>query len=600
MKEKKKYSVVSNVCFYLCWFAKYEPIVLVLGGVEVILRVLHPYLEMYLPKLTLDLVIEGVTIEHLFLVLGMFILLMILSSSLGKAVTIGAYFPINNQGKHFMGQLFLKSLRIPYSDVETGSKKKLYDKAISDFLSGNGCVSFRMIYLIKFFFVQVGCFFLYATVLSFLNWWLMAVLLGLSVFNYLIGKRQNQFMESMRGVMANNEKHFRYLTSAMGNTQAAKDIRIFGMGTWLLKIREDILQEKRVLNRKIERKLFKYGEINHVLSILRDLGAYAFLLYQTINGSITASEFVLYFSAISGLSGFVSTIMDIYSELINCSNITKNIREYLELPEENETDVPHFIDELQMPVSITFQDVCFSYQFKEEAPKKLFDHLNLTIRAGEKIALVGVNGAGKTTFVKLLCGMYEPDSGRILVNGIDRREFSKKEWYRLFSVVFQEPFFIPFQIGENLAMTTADKVDEERAWDALEKAGLKEMFEEKQIGLDSFMSKVVSEYGIDFSGGQQQKLLLARALYKNASVLVLDEPTAALDPIAENEVYENYRKYSENKTAIFISHRLASTRFSDRILMIEDGKILEEGTHEQLMKMDGAYAKMFEIQSQYY
>lgn len=287
--------------------------------------------------------------------------------------------------------------------------------------------------------------------------------------------------------------------------------------------------------------------------------------------------------------------------LLDCSNSTKVIREYLEQPDQNENTGTHSIDELQKPISITFQDVCFSYQSADgESPKMLFDHLNLTIQAGEKIALVGVNGAGKTTFIKLLCGMYEPDSGKILVNGIDRKEFSKEEWYRLFSVVFQETFFIPFQIGENLAMTTADKVDEARAWDALEKAGLKEMFEEQQIGLDAFMSKTVSKYGIDFSGGQQQKLLLARALYKNGSVLVLDEPTAALDPIAESEIYENYRKYSENKTAIFISHRLASTRFSDRIIMMENGKLIEEGTHEKLMQQGGAYANMFEIQSQYY
>lgn len=231
---------------------------------------------------------------------------------------------------------------------------------------------------------------------------------------------------------------------------------------------------------------------------------------------------------------------------------------------------------------------------------RIFDHLNLTIHAGEKIALVGVNGAGKTTLVKLLCGMYDPDEGQILLNGIDRNEFPREELYKLFSIVFQETLILPFTVGENLSMNRIEQVDEARAWDCLNKAGLGGFFREQGIGIRRYMTKQLMKDGLELSGGQKQRFLLARALYKDAPILVLDEPTAALDPIAESQVYDSYQRYTDGKTAIFISHRLASTRFSDRIVLIEDGKILETGSHEELVRAAGSYAKMFELQSSYY
>ena len=372
-----------------------------------------------------------------------------------------------------------------------------------------------------------------------------------------------------------------------------------------------MIGDQQEVNRKLYRKRSLYEKIGFLLSFGRDLGAYGFLLYQALEGRVSVSEFVLYFGAITGFSGFVLAIMNSLSELRAAANSADYLRAYMNLPEEDVSKGDRHISELTMPLQIEFVNVSFSYQdavedgeeeISEEAAKGkvVFEHLDLTIHAGEKIALVGVNGAGKTTLVKLLCGMYDPDEGKILLNGIDRREFPKKELYQLFSVVFQEPLVLPFTVGENLVMDKADRVEEDRAWEALEKAGLKTVFEEKKIRLDTYMTKRLMNNGIELSGGQQQRFLLARALYKDAPVLVLDEPTAALDPIAEKEVYENYNRYSGGKTAVFISHRLASTRFSDRIVLLEDGKITEMGTHEELLDRNGKYAEMFRVQSNYY
>ena len=253
--------------------------------------------------------------------------------------------------------------------------------------------------------------------------------------------------------------------------------------------------------------------------------------------------------------------------------------------------------ELHFPPEIEFRNVSFSYG---QAEPEIFRNLNLTIRPGEKIALVGANGAGKTTLVKLLCGLYEPDEGQILIGGVDRNLFPREEIYRLFSAVFQEQLILPFTVGENLAMDRAERIDGRRAWEALNKAGLGDLFRQRGIGLKSYMTKVMMENGVELSGGERQRFLLARALYKDGPILVLDEPTAALDPIAESRIYARYNQYSQGKTALFISHRLASTRFSDRIVLLEKGRIAEMGTHEELMRAQGAYAKMYEIQSSYY
>lgn len=605
----KHYSILSDVIYFIRYFKRYEPIVLLCCVVEIILGAVNPFFLIYLPKLALDLAEGEASMEKAVLLLGGLVLLTMVTGGTYGMVNFGKYYYYNDQRVNFLGLIFLKSLRIPYGYTESGAIKKIYWKAYNTLANGDFSASSQMVQGTVGLLKNVLCFLLYSTVLGTLSIWMLLAIILISFLNYLIGMHQIQYEESLREEYAEANKRWNCVRAAMGNTQGAKDIRIFGMKPWLVQLRDMSIADICKVKRKSSKRKSLYEKLEFLLSAIRDLGAYGYLLYQAVNGMLTAGEFVLYFGAVTGFSGFVISIMDSILYLRSAANSTDYVRTYMELPEEDRTTGSRHIGELDGAVEIEFRNVSFAYRDSGEAGeegeaasagKKIFEHLNLTIHAGEKIALVGINGAGKTTLVKLLCGMYEPDEGEIFINGIDRREFPKLEYYKLFSVVFQEQLIFPFTVGENIALQKAERVDEEKAWDALEKAGLKEVFEEKKIGMKSYMTKVMTKDGIELSGGQQQSFLLARALYKDAPVLVLDEPTAALDPIAESGVYENYNKYSEGKTAVFISHRLASTRFSDRIAMIENGKILEMGTHEELMRRDGAYAKMFRIQSSYY
>lgn len=244
-----------------------------------------------------------------------------------------------------------------------------------------------------------------------------------------------------------------------------------------------------------------------------------------------------------------------------------------------------------------FENVSFKYPGHDNYVLK---NINLTIKNGMKLAVVGVNGAGKTTFIKLIMKLYEPTEGRILLNGVDIKEYNRQEYFKLFSPVFQNVECFAMPIYQNVSFADEENTDMDKVNAVLEQSGLKAKIDTYESGIHTNLLKIFDKKGIDLSGGEKQRLAMARALYKDGKVVILDEPTAALDALAEDRMYREFEDMIQNKTAIFISHRLGSTRFCDKIAMFEDGSVVEEGTHDELMKKDDKYAYMFRIQSQYY
>ncbi len=251
---------------------------------------------------------------------------------------------------------------------------------------------------------------------------------------------------------------------------------------------------------------------------------------------------------------------------------------------------------LTAPYELQLEDVSYRYPGAE---KNTIAHMSLTLHPGENLAIVGLNGAGKTTLVKLICGFLDPTGGRVLLNGQDIRQYNRRDYYKLFEAVFQDFSVLSCTVAENVAQAM-DGIDEEKVRYCLDQAGLTEKITSLPAGIKTHVGRDVYLDGVEFSGGQTQRLMLARALYKDAPILVLDEPTAALDPIAEDDIYQKYNEMTRGRTSLFISHRLASTRFCDRILFLENGRVVEEGTHDQLMAQNGGYAKLFAVQSKYY
>ena len=304
---------------------------------------------------------------------------------------------------------------------------------------------------------------------------------------------------------------------------------------------------------------------------------------------------MLYLTAVSGAATWVTGILTQCNQLHKESIDLSKIQEYLNIPEPFS-----FEGGAQPPAAngyeLRLENVSFRYP---DTKKDILKQMNLTIHPGEKLAVVGLNGAGKTTMVMLLCGFYDPTEGRVLLNGQDIREFDRRQYYDLFSAVFQGFSILDTTIAECVAQT-AENIDTEKVNRCLAKAGLTETVSKFPHGVNTHFGRDVYLDGVQLSGGQTQRLMLARALYKDGPILILDEPTAALDPIAENDIYQKYSDMTAGKTSVFISHRLASTRFCDRILFIADGGIAEEGTHQELMAKGGAYAELFAVQSRYY
>ena len=332
-----------------------------------------------------------------------------------------------------------------------------------------------------------------------------------------------------------------------------------------------------------------------ILTVARNGIAYIYLINMVLNEGLSVSEFLLYFTAVSTFTAWVMGILQEMSALHKESLDISRLREFLDYPEpfkfENGKDIP-----AAESYELKLENVSFRYPGAET---DTIHGLNLTVRPGEKLAIVGLNGAGKTTLVKLLCGLLDPTEGAVLLNGKDIRDFNRRSYYDLFSAVFQEFSVLDVTVAEQIAQTTVD-IDYDIISDCVEKAGLTSTIEKLPKGLETHVGREVHLDGVLFSGGQTQRLMLARALYKNGPILLLDEPTAALDPIAENDIYMKYSEMTSGKTSLFISHRLASTRFCDRIIFIADGGIKEEGTHESLLALGGEYANLFEVQSRYY
>ena len=499
---------------------------------------------------------------------------------------------------HFQKKYIHKVMDIDYDRLESQNRQQVLGNVADSVGKGKGLSEIKYFtYFIEYFVLVL----LYGTLLSFVNPLLtLAVLFTVFVDLRILAfarKKHGQYYEEL----SLQSRRMNYINAQSQSGAAGKDIRIYKLLDWFLKKYDESLLAMNETHGKI--MVWYTGRllVGALLAFLRNMFVYAYLLWQLIQRQISTADFVFYVGLVNSLTGNFEMILRLLMSLNSTSLAISYIRELLDWKDDwkrGEGIGEKALQELlTKPVKLELRDLSFTYPGSE---KPTLSHIDLTVKPGEKLALLGLNGAGKTTLVKLICGFYHPTEGQILINDIPQERFSREEYEHVVSVLFQDCTFLPVSLDENLTGEEKEETDREWLDQSLDFSGFRERYERLPDKGETMLIKEVNEGAMDFSGGEKQKILFARAMYKKAPLLILDEPTAALDPIAENQLYMNYKDAAKGATSIYISHRLSSTRFCNRIVLLEGGSLVEEGSHEELMRGDTRYAELFYMQSKYY
>ncbi len=445
--------------------------------------------------------------------------------------------------------------------------------------------------------VALLSFIIYIVMLTNVNIILIMVSAITCIISFFISKKINEWGYRHRKEKEEYTNKLLYASNNSEDLSFAKDVRIFGMKQWIDDMYYVALNMLNNFAKRREKNYFNADFIDIIFAFARNGLAYFYLIHLVLSESIAVSEFLLYFTTVSAFTSMLTQFLNKLGEIQKQSIEISALTEFLEMKELFKfEDGKSISPKNNTKYELKLNNLSFKYPKANEFTLK---NINLTLKPGEKIAVVGLNGAGKTTLVKLLCGFYDPTEGEVLLNGENIKDFNRRDYYTFFTAVFQDFSVLDVPITENVAQSKTD-IDFEKVNDCIQKAGLTNKVNSLENGVYTYVGRNVYEDGVELSGGEIQRLMLARALYKNAPIIILDEPTAALDPLAESDIYNKYNEMTQNNSSIFISHRLASTRFCDRIILIDEGVIIEEGTHEELLNLGKKYAELFEVQSKYY
>lgn len=563
-------------------------------AVYTIVTIAYPLVAVALPKLfigVLESAGEGSTGKLLILALGFFII----SSILGffkQYIFCSQYNALSWLRLEFLRDFSYKILKMDYKNCEDASFYEKNKRAFDATNTNNNGIegTFHMLFEAP---AVIGTVIILMVFISILNpLILLGLLLNLLTVLYVKQKMAVYEYEKKEDLnRAERKKDYYYNTTY--DFKYGKDIRLYNLKERILNNYSQEIETYIAIKADVFRRDFYLGFLPLLTLLVSDILIYGILIQKVLNG-MPISDFSMYLSAVISLSVLLKELSQKLSVIYQEGQYVSDFFEFLDRDMEKTGGTKKAVE--KDTLEIVFDKVSFRYPGTEEY---IFKNLNFTIHKGERLAIVGINGAGKSTLVKLMTGLFDVTEGEIRINGVPIQEYEKKELYRMFSVVFQDVNILAYTVKENVACQEKD-ISMDKVREAVQKAGLKEKIESLPKQYDQMMLKIIDESGVEMSGGESQKLSIARALYKDGNMVIMDEPTAALDALAEAEIYEEFGSLIKGKTALYISHRLASTKFCDKIALFDRDGLREYGTHEELMELEGEYYHMFQVQGQYY
>ena len=602
MEKQKTYGFLNNFIYALNIERKSNLKLLAITLIKPIGDIVGTLLNSYAPKYVLSFIEDDLPFNTIIIYTVIICLIMMILDVISTTCYNSFEFEYRKTEGYVEKKRMNKLFHTDFKNMESPDFLDYAQRAKTALNRGNGFHG--VLYQSRNFIAQGTLMILSAALIGIQNLLMMIIFIVISfgivkISSFFTKRDKIKFSDAM----APTWRKMNYLESTTKNFDFAKDIRLFNMSNAFFNQLSGVNETYKELNRKHHNRMVLWEVSLGSVLIIQKILMYTWLVFNVVTGAYQISDFVLYVGLVSTFHASVGYVNWIYSDMRTNSLMINDYRNFVDWKEDRETadEKDGHITEINLDkFEFRFENVSFKYPGHDNYVLK---NVNLTIKDGEKLAVVGVNGAGKTTFIKLMMKLYEPSEGRILLNGVDIKEYNREEYFKLFSPVFQNVECFAMPIYQNISFAEEDKTDMNKINKinkVLEQSGLSEKINSYEKGIHTNLLKIFDKEGIDLSGGEKQRLAMARALYKGGKVVILDEPTAALDALAEDRMYREFENMIQGKTAVFISHRLGSTRFCDKIAMFEDGTIVEEGTHEELMAKNGKYAYMFGIQSQYY
>lgn len=581
------------VAYFVGAAAKEKPLYFVLNIISYVMGIFGSFFNIIAPKYLIDMFVAKAPVKDIAILAGIIVVTNTLLSFIRNFITQTMEKYSDFFDRYFTMAISRKSMRM---DFEYTEDPKMLDElymADANVSQAGGVMALTDTFLsmVSGAVVLVG-----VTAIILTSAPLLApVVLITTIITFFLNRKINQIIVSYIPKSASIGRRSEYFMGELSDFHYGKDVRLYGMDTLIGEKTEENIQEMKTLQIQQAKDLHLLRQCGGVLGAIVSAINTFYIGFLAIKKVITIGDLSMLSSAASQFGSSISGIVGAVQDIAMKSELMVKYVDFME-NYETQADGGKNVESAKNYV-IEFKNVSFKYPRSEAY---VLMNVNITIQGGEHLAIVGQNGAGKTTFIKLLCRLYKPTEGEILLNGVNIQDYDFDEYAKLFSPVFQDFSIFAFTVKENIALSDAGKADYGKLWALCGSCGLTNKMKNLPQGLDTLVFKEFDETGFEPSGGEQQKIAIARALYKDAPIVVLDEPTAALDPISECDIYTHFDSLTHGKSAVYISHRLATCRFCDRIAVFHEGEIIQVGNHEQLMDQGGLYSQMFMAQMQYY